>query len=154
MLTVACASAALIFADALRPPSFWLVAAEVICLLGVLASLGWLWASLAKGDDGRIPGVKEVVRAAPQVLVRAVVILAGLVGAILFYGILAFVLDLTLFPLTGTQTALVLLEIGAALGALALSPVPLMLFSDQPSVSRTASIRSVRSGQCGARIFL
>ncbi len=129
VLTVACASAALIFADALRPPSFWLVAAEVICLLGVLASLGLLWVSLSKGGDARISGVREVVQAAPQVLVRAAVTLAGLVGAILLYGILAFILDLTLFPLTGTQTALVLLEGGAALGALALSPVPLMLFA-------------------------
>ena len=149
VLTVACASAALIFADALRPPSIWLVAAEVICLLGVLASLGWLWASLAKGDDGRIPGVKEVVQAAPQVLVRAAVILAGLVGAVLLYGILAFILDLTLFPLTGTQTALLLLEGGAALGALSLSPLPLMLFAGSALGPRQGfhplrEIRSVR----------
>ena len=124
-LISAVVSAALVCADALRPPSWGLVVAEVVCIFVAFALICCAWAPLT-GREQKLPA-KAAAKAAPLVLARCGVIIIGLMAAVLLYGVLAFLLDLTLFPLIGTASALTLLEVGAALGAIALSPLPILL---------------------------
>ncbi len=137
---VAASSSSLIIADAMKHLSWQLAVGEAICGIIIFLLVCAVWTILAKGaiPSGGMPLRRTILAVVPVVGARVGVIVAALVLAIILYGLAAFFLDLTLFPLIGDAWALVVLEVGAFICALALAPLPLMLLAG-----------SAFAGQCG-----
>lgn len=72
---------------------------------------------------------------APGMFARLLVLGGSAMALVMLYGLLAFALELTVFPLMGDRAALVFLEVVAALIVLAASPVPFMLIGRRIIVS-------------------
>ncbi len=97
------------------------------CALAAFATL-CIFAGFLDGRTGA-PLKDRVMRAAPGIVGRCALILGSSALVVLAYGILAFLLDLSLFPHIGTQAALMVLESLAMGSALGLAPLPLMLLA-------------------------
>ncbi len=121
------ASAAVFVADAVSVRSPLVAVGMMGCALAAFATL-CIFAGFLDGRTGA-PLKDRVMRAAPGIVGRCALILGSSALVVLAYGILAFLLDLSLFPHIGTQAALMVLESLAMGSALGLAPLPLMLLA-------------------------
>lgn len=108
---------------ALVVPSWAHAACMVVLGIAGFAALCFGSSSLS-GSSGR-PSASWCGR----ILARCILIVAGFSLSIILYGCLAFLLDLFLFPLMGTQAALAVLEAVAVFGSTVLAPLAVMLLT-------------------------